>query len=52
LRWRCGTPGAAARTSPTALAPAEPMNDEAVDRLMREMAPPDTGDGAAPPEEK
>lgn len=40
------------RTSPTALAPAEPMNDEAVDRLMREMAPPDTGDSAAPPEEK
>ncbi|SOD29828.1 TRAP-type mannitol/chloroaromatic compound transport system, large permease component [Variovorax sp. YR752] len=40
------------RSSPTALAPAEPMNDEAVDRLMREMAPPDTGDSAAPPEEK
>lgn len=40
------------RTSPTALAPAEPMNDEAVDRLMREMAPPDTGDSAAPPEKK
>ncbi|RTQ35133.1 TRAP transporter large permease subunit [Variovorax gossypii] len=40
------------RTSPTALAPAEPMNDEAVERLMREMAPPDTGDSAPPPEEK
>ncbi|MGJ7502779.1 TRAP transporter large permease subunit [Variovorax sp. ZT5P49] len=40
------------RTSPTALAPAEPMNDEAVDLLMREMAPPDTGDSTTPPEEK
>ncbi|MFS2099084.1 TRAP transporter large permease subunit [Variovorax sp. Varisp85] len=40
------------RTSPTALAPAEPMNDEAVDRLMREMAPPDAGDSTAPPEER
>jgi TRAP-type mannitol/chloroaromatic compound transport system permease large subunit len=40
------------RTSPTALAPAQPMNDEAVERLMREMAPPDTGDSAPPPEEK
>lgn len=40
------------RTSPTALAPAEPMSDEAVDRLMREMAPPDAGDSTAPPEEK
>ena len=38
------------RTSPTALAPAEPMNDEAVERLMREMAPPDTGDSAPPQE--
>ncbi|QNK65380.1 TRAP transporter large permease subunit [Variovorax sp. PAMC26660] len=41
------------RTSPTALAPAEPMNEEALDRLMREMAPPpDAGDSTVPPEEK
>ncbi|MET3390931.1 TRAP-type mannitol/chloroaromatic compound transport system permease large subunit [Variovorax sp. 1140] len=40
------------RASPTALMPAGPMNEEAVERLMREMAPPDTGDSAPPPEEK
>lgn len=40
------------RTSPTALAPAQPMNEETLDRLMREMAPPDAGDSTVPPEEK
>lgn len=46
------------RTSPTALAPDRPMSEEAVDRLMREMAPPDAADGTdgtdgtAPADEK
>lgn len=40
------------RGAPTALAPDQPMSDEAVDKLMREMAPPDAADGNAPPDEK
>lgn len=40
------------RTSPTELAPEQPMNEETLDRLMREMAPPDAGDSTVPPEEK
>lgn len=38
------------RAAPTALAPAEPMSEEALQRLMREMAPPDTGEDAAAPD--
>ncbi|MDP9974123.1 TRAP transporter large permease subunit [Variovorax paradoxus] len=38
------------RTSPTALAPAEQMSDEALDKLMRDMVPPpDDGADTAPP---
>ncbi|QSI29368.1 TRAP transporter large permease subunit [Variovorax sp. RKNM96] len=40
------------RTSSTTLAPDKPMSEEALDRLMREMAPPGTSDTTPAPEEK